>query len=183
MPVCTSIIAGPVTRPPSQELRPGFWPPELRSSQDAAAGNSQKLRCTCWSELRALVYVSAALAVDPTLTLALPVISHVLSVYLVPLIAFASLIWHRDGAVSKACEEAPALAQLKKWSLCDRDPLMYTLEHCFKLQHIAVARVLRDVCGCQWPCCVISKYSSVATSRFKLRLKLLPSRSLTGRLR
>ncbi len=38
-------------------------------------------------------------------------------VYLVPLIAFASLIWH--GAVSKACEKVPALAQLKKWSLGD----------------------------------------------------------------
>jgi hypothetical protein len=37
------------------------------------------------------------------------------NVYLVPLIAFASLIWH--GAVSKACEKVPALAQLKKWSL------------------------------------------------------------------
>ena len=37
----------------------------------------------------------------------------------VPLIAsrFASLIWH--GAVSKACEKVPALAQLKKWSLGD----------------------------------------------------------------
>ena len=39
------------------------------------------------------------------------------NVYLVPLIAFASLIWH--GAVSKACEKVPALAQLKKWSLAD----------------------------------------------------------------
>ncbi len=41
------------------------------------------------------------------------------SVYLVPLIAFASLIWHWHGAVSKTCEKVPALAQLKKWSLGD----------------------------------------------------------------
>ena len=48
------------------------------------------------------------------------------NVYLVPLIAFASLIWH--GAVSKACEKVPALAQLKKWSL--GDPLMIKLTAC-----------------------------------------------------
>ena len=48
------------------------------------------------------------------------------NVYLVPLIAFASLTWH--GAVSKACEKVPALAQLKKWSF--GDPLMSKLAAC-----------------------------------------------------
>ena len=42
------------------------------------------------SALLALVYASAALAVDPTLTL----ISHARNVYLAPLIALASSIWH-----------------------------------------------------------------------------------------
>ena len=49
---------------------------------------------------------------------------------LAPLIAFARLTWHGggDGAVSKACEKVPALAQLKKWSL--GDPLMSKLAAC-----------------------------------------------------
>ena len=53
------------------------------------------------------------------------------NVYPVPLIAFASLTWH--GAVSKACEKVPALAQLKKWSVGDPH---YEQDSC--LQHIAV---------------------------------------------
>jgi hypothetical protein len=110
------------------------------------------------SALLALVHVSAALAlaVDPTFKLTLITqwpgqrsgqsLART-SVYLVLLIAFASLIWH--GAVSKACEKGSCscAVAVKKRSLSESvTPLQVSC-----LQHVAVTAAAAVV---------ISKYSS-----------------------